>query len=173
MTRRRASQWDTARMSFSIINQKLISPERNVMMLKQIHASKNGYVLCFQSVNADPSQGSQQPDSRESPAPVTMGKTKPRSVQRVHSNARIRKTLCHSINQNLHNFDTTSCFCRTKIQYNISLKHNCLQQFRIKTPSCSQVKRVRSIFTSFARSFRLSFRTLSPEMTTSATDKTR
>ena len=138
-------------MSFSIINQKLVSSGGYVMILKQNHTGKNGHVFCFQRANADPSKGSQQPDSSESPAPVTIGKTKPESI---HFDARIRKTLCHSIKQNLHCFDT-SCFCRTTVQDNIRLKHNSLKQFRIKTPCGSQVKRAKSIFTSFARSFRL------------------
>ena len=135
------SMGHTASMSFSIINQKLVSSERDIVILKQIHAGKNWHVFCFQSVNADPSQRSQQPDSWESP--------------------------------NLHCLDSASCFCRTTIQDNIRLKHHCLKQFRIKTPCSSQIKRSRSIFTSFARSFRMSFRTLSPEMIASATDETR
>ena len=158
-------------MSFSIIDQNMVSSEGDIVILKQIHTGKNWHVFCFQRVNADPSHRSQQQDPRGSPA-VTISKTKPWSVQRVHFDARIRRTLCHCTHQNLHSLDTTSCFCRTTVQDNIRLKHNCLKQFRI-SPRSSQIKRARSIFTSFARSFRLSFRTLSPEMIASATDETR
>ena len=97
-------------MSFSIINQKLVSSERYIAILKQIHAGKNWHVFCFQNVNTDPSRGSQQPDSQESPAPVTTSKTEPWSVRRVHFNKRIRKTLFHCIRQNLHCLDSTSLF---------------------------------------------------------------
>ena len=36
---------------------------KEIVILKQIHADKNWHVFCFQSVNADPSHRSQQPDS--------------------------------------------------------------------------------------------------------------
>ena len=42
---------------------KIVSSERDIVILKQIHAGKNWHVFCFQSVNADPSHRSQQPDS--------------------------------------------------------------------------------------------------------------
>ena len=59
-------------MSFSIINQKLVSSEGNIVILKQIHTGKNWHVFCFQSVKADP--------SHRSPAPATISKTKPWSI---------------------------------------------------------------------------------------------
>ena len=58
----------------SIMNQKLVSSEGDIVVLKQSHTGKNWHVFCFQSVNADPCRRTRL--LRE-PCPVTISKTEP------------------------------------------------------------------------------------------------
>ena len=149
-------------MSFSITNQKLISSERNVMILKQIHtkvSEREHFLLpqckCWIHSKGDSNQTLERPcpsdhwqnETTVCPESPLQRENQENLVSQYQPESALLRH--HQLFVSHHNLG------------HISLKHNCLKQFRVKTPSCSQVKPARSFFTSFARSFRLSFRTLS------------
>ena len=135
-----ASEWDAALDSFSIVHQKHVSSQRLVVILKHVHACKNGHFLSFQCVHTDPHHRSQGPDTRKNPSPLTICETKPRFVLGVNFDARIGQTSCHCLNKNLDCFDSTSSLRRTTIQNHITLKDHSLEKFLAKAPRSSRVK---------------------------------